>query len=220
MPEQLIVPFLPLEVVLFPGMELSLHICETRYHLMIAYCLESSRHFAVGLARTSHREEGIERAASPTGTLAELMAVTIQPGGRMSVSIKGGARYRLLDMLPTETYAKARIMLLDHNDPVVPTDLVRAQELYLAYTEVLLALADMKVPDLPSDPVAVSYTIANLIQTDIITKQSLLELPGPRERIAEEVRLLEKEICRLKSLRVMLGERAYFFYRGRKLSLN
>jgi len=45
------IPLFPLEVVLFPGTPLPLHIFEPRYKLMIQRCLENDSEFGVVLAR-------------------------------------------------------------------------------------------------------------------------------------------------------------------------
>lgn len=45
------IPLFPLNVVLFPGMMLPLHIFEERYKVMIKECLETGQSFGVVLAK-------------------------------------------------------------------------------------------------------------------------------------------------------------------------
>ena len=50
-------PLFPLNMVLFPGLPISLHIFEERYRLMIARCIEQNGPFGVVLIREG-REVG------------------------------------------------------------------------------------------------------------------------------------------------------------------
>ncbi|MBU6430026.1 MAG: hypothetical protein KGR26_13510, partial [Cyanobacteria bacterium REEB65] len=121
-----------------------------------------------------------------------------------------------------EPYRHAEIEDLPESDePVSGALLDRARHLYGAYVEVLLSIANLPIlTTLPSDPTEISFAIARTLQTDLFTKQALLEAPGPAARLSEEVRLLERDVERLQAFAAIHNERGYFFYRGKRLSLN
>jgi Lon protease-like protein len=216
-----VVPLFPLNIVLFPGIDLPLHIFEPRYRLMVDRCLAERVPFAVNLIRTG-TEAGEAADPFPTGTLAEIAEVARLSDGRMHILVTGQSRVRVLEQIPGEPYAQARIELVPEREDSVPKpELDRARELFDAYTTVLLKLANLPLLTcLPDDPAAASYVIASTLQTDLFTKQALLELPGARERLGQEVRLLETEIGRLEAFASVLDDRGYFYYRGKRLSLN
>jgi Lon protease-like protein len=61
-------PLLPLDVVLFPGEELPLHIFEPRYRLMINECYKQKRPFGVVLVRPD--SEHLKEEPYSVGTMA------------------------------------------------------------------------------------------------------------------------------------------------------
>ena len=61
-------PLFPLDVVLFPGEELPLHIFEPRYRLMINECYEQKRPFGVVLVRPD--SEHLKEEPYSVGTMA------------------------------------------------------------------------------------------------------------------------------------------------------
>ena len=67
-----LLPLFPLDVVLFPGTPLPLHVFEPRYKELLSECLEQKKTF--GIVRAE--EEGL----ADVGCTAEIVAVTC--GGR------------------------------------------------------------------------------------------------------------------------------------------
>ena len=101
------IPLFPLNVVLFPGMLLPLHIFEDRYKTMIRDCLGSSQVFGVVLAKN-------KRAQAPDvggvffddlydiGTTAHISAVEHYKDGRMTLITVGQDRFILRDIHPSQ----------------------------------------------------------------------------------------------------------------------
>jgi Lon protease-like protein len=216
-----VVPLFPLNVVLFPGQALPLHIFEPRYRLMIDHCLVERLPFAVNLIQ-SGQEVGGQAEPFATGTLAEISDVARLPDGRMHILVTGSRRVRLVEQVSGEPYAQARIEILPEGEAEVPLEvLAKARALFSEYAQTLLKLANVPVAvQFPDDPAEASYVIASMLQTDLFTKQALLELPGAGERLAQEVRLLETEVGRLKEFADVMGDKGFFFYRGKRFSLN
>lgn len=217
-----IVPLFPLNAVLFPGMELPLHIFEPRYKLMVERCLAAEGRFAVGLIRTGSEVGEAPAEAFSTGTIAQITDIARYSDGRMNILATGTERCEVRDVIDDEPYRQARVRPMpESRDPVPPEVMARASELYAAYVEILLSLSNLPLPaTLPAEPEVASYLIARTLQTDLFTKQALLEAPGPRARLTEEVRLLERDVERLRSFAELHSQRGYFFYRGNRISLN
>ncbi|HZE74649.1 MAG TPA: LON peptidase substrate-binding domain-containing protein, partial [Gemmatimonadales bacterium] len=82
-------PLFPLNVVLFPGTPLPLHIFEPRYRQMLADCLVGDRRF--GLVQPGSEAETPDRGA--VGCVAEIRANEQLPDGRANVLVVGGSRF-------------------------------------------------------------------------------------------------------------------------------
>ncbi|MCI0849057.1 MAG: LON peptidase substrate-binding domain-containing protein, partial [Chloroflexi bacterium] len=84
-------PLFPLNLVLFPGMDLPLHIFEQRYRDMIGECLDKDAPFGVVLIK-----EGVEVGdpADPEriGTSTRILSSEILDQGRMNILTRGERR--------------------------------------------------------------------------------------------------------------------------------
>src|SRR4051794_27122666 len=97
------IPLFPLNVVLFPGMPLPLHIFEPRYQEMIRHCLQGDLLFGVCLIR-SGVEVGGEAEPHSVGTTCETLSVTPLGEGRMSLATVGRDRFRILRLHHDQPY--------------------------------------------------------------------------------------------------------------------
>ena len=86
------IPLFPLNVVLFPGATLPLHIFEQRYKVMIGHCLGKNREFGIILVS--------ERGVAALGcTAAITRKIKDYPDGRMDILTQGRAVFRALHLL-------------------------------------------------------------------------------------------------------------------------
>src|ERR1700740_1840131 len=93
----------PLEVVLFPGTPLPLHIFEPRYKEMIGECLEQKRQFGVIRAQ--------ETNLADVGCTAEILAVTkTYDDGRMDIVAEGRERFELLELNQERSFLRGQIL--------------------------------------------------------------------------------------------------------------
>lgn len=89
-------PLFPLDVVLFPGVELPLHIFEPRYQAMLADVLDADQCFGIlpGGAQNAPPERGT------IGCIARVATRIALPDGRSNIVVVGDSRFvlrRLLD---------------------------------------------------------------------------------------------------------------------------
>jgi Lon protease-like protein len=195
----------PLRTVLVPGGSLRLHIFEDRYKELIGACIEQGMPFGVVLDRAGN-EVGDDLDPATVGTTAEIREVTHLPEGRLFIVTRGIRRFRVVKFLQTKPFWAAEVSYLDENTGPLETALrlrATALERFRDYLQALLHLSgrELEVVQLPEDPAASSFLIAEAMQVDVAAKQTLLESPSAAERLVAELKLLDDEIRRLRAAR-------------------
>lgn len=174
-------PLFPLNVVLFPGMPLPLHIFEERYKVMIADCIRENRPFGVVLLDDdSDVDEGLMKPVA-VGCTAEIAQVQPLDQGRMYIMTIGGERFRVVGVEYGRPYLVGTVIPapLEIEDEV--WEMQGADELeplVIEYLNLLSRVGDIEVePDqIPSDPEGLVYLAATLIQLPTDEKQELLAI--------------------------------------------
>jgi len=168
------IPLFPLNVVLFPGEPLPLHIFEPRYRRMVRECLDSKTHFGMLLALP----DGCVRV----GCSAEILEVTKRyDDGRMDILAVGRNRFRVVELFTDDPLLEGRIdYLIDHDLPLDPHRRKELIELYeVCYT---LLFSGMPRSLEESDPALASFAISAALPMDLLWKQQILELRSEPER--------------------------------------
>ncbi|MDQ6767009.1 MAG: LON peptidase substrate-binding domain-containing protein [Candidatus Eremiobacteraeota bacterium] len=200
----------PLNTVLLPGAALRLHVFEDRYKEMMAQCIEHRLPFGVLLDRKGN-EVGEDLDPVAVGTAAVIRQVTRLSAGRLYVMAQGTRRFKVDRFVGTRPFWRAEISFLEELDgPSDSASRLRetAIDRFKDYLEALLAVSgsELETIDLPSDAAASSYIIADALQVAVGVKQQLLEAASAAERLRAELRLLDEETQRLRSLRVEGGQ--------------
>src|SRR4030042_2031651 len=91
-------PLFPLNVVLFPGQVLPLHIFEDRYRLMIRRCLAEDTSFGVVLTQRAE-ETGETAEPHAIGTVARIVESEHLPDGALNIVAVGTERFRIRRLL-------------------------------------------------------------------------------------------------------------------------
>lgn len=97
------IPIFPLNLVVYPGEELKLHVFEPRYKQMIRECVADNKSFGIpGI---------IEQELKDYGTLMEILAVDkTYDNGEMDIRVKGTSVFRVLEVIhevPEKLYSGA-----------------------------------------------------------------------------------------------------------------
>jgi Lon protease-like protein len=202
--ETLGLPLFPLNTVLFPGMDLPLHIFEDRYRLMISQCLERNREFGVLLAGSGPAGDGMA-AVHTIGTSARITNVQRLADGRMDILTTGLERFRVLRLLRTRPYIVAQtesFPLEATHSPRVAQLTGTAKQLltqYLRLTgEVLGTL--IQIERTPRDASSLAYLIAISVQVSLEEKQEFLAIPTLPDLLSKEVAILSRELELLRRL--------------------
>jgi Lon protease-like protein len=190
-------PIFPLNVVLFPGMPLPLHIFEERYKRMIARCLEGNRTFGVTLLREG-RAEGPGGIPHEIGTVARIVRHVRMDDGRYNLVTRGVSRYQLLDTRNESGYLQAHVELLEeeeHDPHVLAVSRAIVEDEFDGFLDDLTELtgAQREPVVFPDDPTAASYLVAHFLPVYNWEKQRLLEASSTDARLAEERRILARE---------------------------
>jgi Lon protease-like protein len=183
-----LIPLFPLDVVLFPGTPLPLHIFEPRYKEMIGECLANNRTFGVVRA--------VEQGLAEVGCTAEIVTVVKEySDGRLDLVSEGRKRFELLHVNQERSFLRAEVLMIE-DEPGLPAqeDTARATQLHSE----LLALAGAQQDLLAADPSLLSFHLAGSLPLDLDFKQKLLSLRSEVERISLLITYLEKLIPNLQ----------------------
>lgn len=190
-------PLFPLNVVLFPGMVLPLHIFEPRYRLMIGECRQEHKPFGVVLARPE--SEFMREETYTVGTTAEIRELDELEDGRIILMAIGMQRFRILSQHRKKPYLSG--LVEPYEDVSEPTHILassakQAQALFKMYLSMLLEAAGKETMEvnLPTLPEELSYFIAYLLGAEDEQKQQLLELTSTLQRLQEEIAFLRREV--------------------------
>jgi uncharacterized protein len=201
-------PLFPLGTVLFPGMLLPLHIFEERYKELVRDLLEGPepRRFGV-IAIKKGRETGVEGVSSlyEVGCTATLRETEGNDDGGYEVVAVGTQRFRLDAVDESRAYLQGEVEFLaeDEGDSAAAG---RAAHLvagaFQAYLDVLTAqgLAQVNVPEVPEEPVLLSYLVAASMIIDLPDRQALLAEPDSLSRLTAERAMLVHETTMLQTL--------------------
>jgi Lon protease-like protein len=189
-------PLFPLNTVVFPYADLQLHIFEERYREMVNSCLEFDRPFGIVLIRTGS-ETGF---ADPylVGTVVRILRVHNYEDGRMDIDVRGERRFRIRRLDESHSY------LVGYVEPVIELEVEESpragevmQELRFEFENLmrkLFAREQFNVQVVfPPDPVALTFTVANLVHMDNLEKQRLLETVDTLDRAQELIPVLRMQ---------------------------
>lgn len=201
----------PLGAVLVPGLLLPLHVFEERYRVLVRELLDlpdgAARRFGVVAIRHG-REVGADgvRALHDVGCTAELRRVEALADGRFDVLATGGTRFRLLAVeRGARPYLVGQVDYLGDpvGDPGAAAAAVAAvTRAFRSYLDLLGTARGVTVdlPDLPDDPLLLSYLVAATVLADTADKQALLAATDAVARLRAEQALLRREIALLQRL--------------------
>jgi uncharacterized protein len=201
-------PLFPLGTVLYPGLLLPLHIFEERYRQLVGDLLAEPepRDFGV-IAIRQGRETGVDgiSALYEIGCTARLRQVMRHDDGRFELVTAGVQRFRLVDLDHTRPYLRGVIEPLAEETGDEAAAALAAGAVQRAFREYLDALvtqgaARVSVPDLPDEPVLLSYLVAASMIVDLSDRQVLLAEPDAVGRLAAERALLTRETRILRTL--------------------
>ena len=182
-----LLPLFPLDVVLFPGTPLPLHVFEPRYKELISECLEQKKTF--GIVRAE--EEGL----ADVGCTAEIVAVTkTYPDGRMDIVTEGRERFEVLEVDEQRSYLRGDVVYFqDDAENPSSQQIEHAIELH---REILTMGGAQQ--SLPASEDKISFYLAGSLPLDLDFKQALLEMRSETQRIEAVITAFEAILPKLR----------------------
>ena len=110
------IPIFPLDIVVYPGEKLNLHIFEPRYKQLIAECHQSGRPFGIPTV--------IDKKLQDHGSLVEVTEISnVHENGEMDIRTKGTKVFRILEVIrevPDKLYSGAIVNYPDNRETPSP----------------------------------------------------------------------------------------------------
>ncbi|MGC1183935.1 MAG: LON peptidase substrate-binding domain-containing protein [Candidatus Dormiibacterota bacterium] len=189
-------PLFPLRAVLFPHIQLPLHVFEPRYQALIRNCQDNAGNFGVVAIRSGLEVGG---PAEPESMGTEAIISNLQPlsEGRFNVVVTGRRRFQIKTLIADRPYLRADVELLEDLAPD-PASFILACEARSALSQYTTALTRITgrvastIP-LPTDPLILSWVIAATLVVEGAHQQRLLEQASVSQRLRLEIELLKRE---------------------------
>ena len=194
-------PIFPLpEVVMFPEMNLPLHIFEDRYKQLILDCLKIDKKFGIVL------EKGNNSCAN-VGTLVEILDVENLEDGMMNIFIEGRERFEIIRFLTEEPYYVAEIQPYEDTNIEIDNELKLSLKQTRQMASKALKIFDIISEDetskkvkLPTKPDELLFLIATNLTCSHEEKQIILETISIKDRVKKIIPLLNEELQKLEVL--------------------
>jgi Lon protease-like protein len=192
--QPLLLPLFPLEIVLFPGASLPLHIFEPRYRTLIGDCLKNKTEFGVVLMREDEMAE--------VGCTARIKEVVKHyDDGRLDIVSEGVRRFEIISENSEEEVLRAEVTFFDDEGAEDPHEVRRLSESVKSiYAKIVLAVAkpntsvtlvDAKAPRL-------AFSVAEHLGLPLEVCQNLLGMRSETKRLFEVERYLEELLPRIE----------------------
>jgi Lon protease-like protein len=162
----------PLDLVLFPGAPLPLHIFEPRYKELISECLSSKTLF--GLVRSR------ESALAEVGCTAAILDVSKKyDDGRLDIITEGRQRFEIGQLNQERSFLRGEVIFFeDEPSQVSQNETDTVIQLHRQLFEVLGQNVEVE-PSYAS----LSFQLAHELPVDLDFKQTILEMKTEAERI-------------------------------------
>ncbi len=168
-------PMFPLQLVVFPGEDLNLHIFEPRYRQLIEECAAEGKTFGI----PSFQDQRVQEI----GTEVELVSIEKKyPGGEMDVKTRGVGLFRIRQFYteaPGKLYGGGEVIPLSYTTEGDPAQALmireRVGELF-SLMKIKRPLTDQQGTDLPS------FALGHHVGLTIKQEYHLLTLPEETQR--------------------------------------
>ena len=180
------IPVFPLNIVVFPGEKLNLHIFESRYKQLVNDCFAENKPFGI-VTSTNNKTNDF-------GSLLDIKEIVkVYEDGKMDISTYGSRIFVVLEivkLLPNKLYGGAIVNYPDNAEYVNPKLMTKILQDVRYLHKLLTVSKDFK----KADEALSSYDIAHHIGLSVNEEYELLELMHENQRLEYIKRHLTKTI--------------------------
>lgn len=186
-----LLPLFPLDVVLFPGMALPLHVFEPRYKELIGECLEQDAPFGVVRA--------VEDGLAQVGCSAEVVTIVKKyDDGRMDIVTRGLRRFEIVELNQDRSFLQADVTFLKDGPDATSTEKKKAFDLH--HSLLLMAASGHAIPTLDPPDEFLSFYLISQLPVDLDFKQTILAMPTETQRLSTLIEYYEAIIPKLQKM--------------------
>ncbi len=186
-------PIFPLELVVFPGDNVPLHIFEPRYKQLIGECRDRGITFGIPPLVQGH--------LAKFGTELELATIlNTYDSGELDIIVRGLTPFRIdsyLPEVPGKLYSGANVERIDTSNNADEALESRVRELVQRLQEVVAS--NVTVPEKLTRPL--SYEAAQITGLSLVQKLQMLSLQNENERLDMLREHLERTIPKIEAAR-------------------
>lgn len=183
-------PIFPLPgAIMFPGLQLPLHIFEPRYRAMVADALVRDRR--IGMIQPQRAEEGAP--LFEIGCVGRIRDVETMDDGRFNILLEGEARFRILRELTVPTayrQVEAEMITDEENDAVSAVERAALDDQGRQFADAQGYSVDWESVARLDDQSLING-ISQIAPFDPASKQALLEAPNLSARCALLIQLMQ-----------------------------
>jgi ATP-dependent Lon protease len=199
-----ILPILPLRNnVLFPGVVIPITVGRDKSIKLIKETYAGSKTIGVVSQRDVDIEDPDAEDLYNVGTVAQIIKILQMPDGSTTAIIQGKKRFRLVEILQTDPYFKARVTPFETLEHEIDKDNEEFKALISSVKDMAMQIIKMS-PNIPSDaafaikniesPVFLVNFASSNLSIEIREKQELLEISDFHERTNKVLKFLSREM--------------------------
>jgi Lon protease-like protein len=195
MQEELL-PLFPLQLVLFPGTRLPLHIFEDRYKEMIGEVMRESKEFGIVQAG--------ERGIVNTGCTAVIERVLQQHSdGRIDILALGRRRFEILVLNDEKAYLRGSVEYFDDEEFDAPAQEVRTRALQ-AFSDLRGLRSGEEIAEPDANDTQLSFRLAQPVP-DLEFRQLLLATRSEADRMKQVADYLHSYVTKERAVAHIRG---------------
>jgi uncharacterized protein len=189
------IPIFPLNIVVYPGEELNLHIFEPRYKQLISECHAEKKPFGIPVV--------IEKQVQDYGSVAEITELSkLHDNGEMDIKTKGVKVFRILEIIkdvPQKLYSGAIVTYPDNREKGSPAVMRKLMNSIRDLHKLLKVTKEFK----KEDAEMTCYDVAHHLGLSLEEEFELLGLFDERQRQEYLRRHLTKVIPMLAGMELL-----------------
>jgi len=194
-----ILPILPLRgVVVYPQTAVPLTIGQPRSIKLVDDILAGNKLVGLVASRNPELDEPTPEDLYEVGTVANVHRLLRAPDGTIRLLVQGIERFRLGEVVESEPYLKAKVVLapeIEESNLQVDALARNARDQFSEIAEMIPSFPDELIGSISAllDPLETAYTIANFQRMELHDAQELLAIDSTQAKLQKLVSLLSRE---------------------------